>query len=75
MTTELNNLPTSAEITANSLPAENLFFDMIANSLGNTYVNNQTRVEVPFALDSSLTPFVVSDGGLQLKVDSTCRWW
>lgn len=71
LTTELNNLPTSSQITANSLPAENLFFDMIASSSGNTYVSNKTRVQVPFALDSSLTPFVVSDGGLQLKVEST----
>ena len=71
LTSELNNLPTSAEITANTLPAENLFFDMIADSSGNTYVNNQTRVQVPFDLDSSLTPFVVSDGGLQLKVANT----
>ena len=71
MTTELNDLPTVADITANTLPAENLFFDMIAASSGNTYVNNQTRVQVPFALDSSLTPFVVSNDGLQLKVEST----
>ena len=71
LTTELNNLPTSSQITANTLPAENLFFDMIASSSGNTYVSNKTRVQVPFALDSSLTPFVVSDGGLQLKVEST----
>ena len=71
LSTELNNLPTPAQITANSLPAENLFFDMIASSSGNTYVSNQTRVQVPFALDSSLTPFVVSDNGVQLKVEST----
>tara|TARA_A200000159_G_scaffold38907_1_gene35331 strand:+ start:5431 stop:7482 length:2052 start_codon:yes stop_codon:yes gene_type:complete len=71
LSTELNNLPTVSQITANSLPAENLFFDMIADSSGNTYVSNKTRVQVPFALDSSLTPFVVSDGGLQLKVEST----
>jgi len=71
MTTELNDLPTVADIAANTLPAENLFFDMIAASSGNTYVNNQTRVQVPFALDSSLTPFVVSNDGLQLKVEST----
>tara|TARA_Y100000401_G_scaffold48680_1_gene37853 strand:+ start:1094 stop:3160 length:2067 start_codon:yes stop_codon:yes gene_type:complete len=76
ITSELNNLPTLSEIAANTLPAENLFFDMISTPLSKTYANygqghNQTRVQVPFAIDSSLTPVVVSDGGLQLKVAST----
>jgi hypothetical protein len=72
MISELNNLPTTANITANTLASDNLFFDMIASPDGdNAYVNGKTRVHVPFDLDSSLTPVVVSDNGLQLKVEST----
>ena len=76
ISSELNNLPTNSEIAANSLPADTLFFDMIATASSKSYGSygqafNQTRVQVPFALDSSLSPVVVSDGGLQLKVAST----
>ena len=68
LVSQLNTIPTGTQLTSGSIKASNPSFDFIADpqatanySTGKRYVNNETRIYVPFEIISSLSPVAVQD--------------
>ena len=68
LSSQLNTVPTFTQISTGSIKESNPSFDFIADpvatssySTGKAYVNNETRIYVPFEIISGLTPIAVQD--------------
>jgi hypothetical protein len=68
LSSQLNTIPTGTQVTSGSIKESNPSFDFIAEpkatanySSGKRYINNETRIYVPFEIISGLTPIAVQD--------------
>ena len=68
LTSQLNTIPTGTQVSSGTIKDSNPSFDFIADpkatsnySTGKRYVNNETRIYIPFEIISSLTPIAVQD--------------
>ena len=61
LTSQLNTIPTSTQVSSGSIKDSNPSFDFIADPLSARFINNETRIYIPFEVISGLTPVAVQD--------------
>lgn len=68
LTSQLNTIPTGTQVSSGSIKESNPSFDFIADpkatsnyATGKRYVNDETRIYIPFEIIPSLTPIAVQD--------------
>jgi hypothetical protein len=68
LTSQLNTIPTGTQVSSGSIKESNPSFDFIADpkatsnyAAGKRYVNDETRIYIPFEIIPSLTPIAVQD--------------
>tara|TARA_Y100000401_G_scaffold26903_1_gene19212 strand:+ start:691 stop:2772 length:2082 start_codon:yes stop_codon:yes gene_type:complete len=68
LSSQLNTIPTGTQVTSGSIKESNPSFDFIADpkatsnyATGKRFVNNETRIYIPFEIVSGLTPIAVQD--------------
>lgn len=68
LTSQLNTIPTGTQVSSGSIKESNPSFDFIADpkatsnyASGKRYVNNETRIYIPFEIVSGLDPIAVQD--------------
>ena len=68
LTSQLNTIPTSTQVSSGSIKDSNPSFDFIADpkatsnyASGKRFVNGETRIYIPFEIISGLTPIAVQD--------------
>jgi len=68
LSSQLNTIPTGTQVSSGSIKESNPSFDFIADpkatsnyATGKRYVNNETRIYIPFEIISGLSPVAVQD--------------